>query len=94
MKILVVSFAIWLFVVPLAVGFFLIFTFLAARIPAPYFTSASLALTFSVLAMICGLLWPQRFSSTNFRLFSKSQQRTNSVEENKYEKHVEGQARS
>ena len=94
MKILLVTFAIWLFVVPLAIGLFLIFASLAAGIPDPYFMSAFLAAAFSVLAMVWGLLWPERWSNTNFRLFSKPQQRTNSIQENKYEKRVEDQARS
>lgn len=93
MKILIVSFAIWIFVVPVAVGLFLIFAFLAAHIPDPYFTSTSLALSSSVLAMICGLLWPERFSSINFRLFPKSRQLTTSIQEKNYEKCVQGQVR-
>lgn len=94
MKTLIVSFAIWLFIVPAVVALFLIFTFLATYSPDLYPMLASLALAFSVLAMVWGSLCPDRFSSSNFRLFPKSPQVTNSIQEKKYEKCVEGQVRS
>ena len=94
MKTLIVSFAIWIFVVPAVVTVFLIFTFLAAHIPDLYFAFASLALAFSILTMVWGPFWLEPFSSASFWLFPKSQQRTNSIQEKKHEKCLEGQVRS
>ena len=95
MKTLIVSFAIWIFIVPVVVALFLIFTFLAAYSPDLYPALASVALALSVLSMVWGFftLTDSR-SSTNFRLFPKSRQRTNSIQEKKYENCVEGQVRS
>jgi hypothetical protein len=94
MKTLIVSFLIWIFVVPVAVVVFLIFMFLAAHSPDLYFTLAPLALAFSILTMVWGPFWLERFSNSSFRLFPTSQQRTNSIQEKKYEKYLEGQVRS
>jgi hypothetical protein len=73
MKILLVCFAIWMFVVPAAVAMFLIFMFLAARIPALYITSTSLALAFSILAMVWGPFWLEPFFGASFWLFPNTQ---------------------
>ena len=94
MKTIIVSFAIWIFVVPAVVTVFLIFTFLAAHSQDRYFTFATLALAFSILTMVWGPFWLEPFSSASFWLFPKSQQRTNSIQEKKYEKHLEGHVRS
>jgi hypothetical protein len=94
MKTLIVSFAIWIFVVPAVVTVFLIFTFLVAHSPDRYFTFPTLALAFSILTMVWGPFWLEPFSSASFWLFPKSQQRTNSIQEKKYEKHLEGHVRS
>jgi len=94
MKTLVVSFVIWIFVIPAAVAVFLIFTFLAAHIPDLYFTFASLALAFSILTMVWGPFWLEPFSSVSFSLFPDSQQHTNSIQEKKHEECLEGQVRS
>jgi len=94
MKTLIVSFAIWIFVVPAVVTVFLIFTFLVAHSPDRYFTFATLALAFSILTMVWGPFCLEPFSSASFWLFPKSQQRTNSIQEKKYEKYLDGQVRS
>jgi len=96
MKTLIVSFAIWIFVVPAAVAVFLFFTFLAAQFPDPdlYFPFLSLTLGFSISAMAWGPFWLEPLLHVTFRPFSKFQQRTNSIQEKKYEKCLEGQARS
>jgi len=94
MKTLVVSLAIWIFVVPAVVTAFLIFTFLVGHSPDRYFTFATTALAFSVVTMAWGPFWLEPFSSASFWLFPKSQQRTNSIQEKKYEKHLEGHVRS
>ena len=54
MKTLIVSFAIWVFVVPAAVAVFLISTSIAMRTPDLYFTFIALALALSILAMVSG----------------------------------------
>jgi hypothetical protein len=94
MKTLVVSLAILIFVVPAVVTAFLIFTFLVAHSPDRYFTFATIALAFSIVTMAWGPLCLEPFSSASFWLFPKSQQRTNSIQEKKYEKYLEGHVRS
>ena len=79
MKTLIVSFVIWIFVVPVAVAVFLIFMFLAAHSPDRYFIFTPLALAFSILTMVWGPFWLEPFSSISFWLFPKSRQRTNSI---------------
>ena len=79
MKTLIISFVIWIFVVPVAVAVFLISMFLAAHSPDLYFTVIPLALAFSILTMVWGPFWLEPFSNASFRLFPKSQQRTNSI---------------
>ncbi len=93
MKILIVSFAIWIFIVPAVVALFLIFTFLAAYSPDLYPALASLALAFSILTMVWGRFWLEPFLSASFWLFPKSQRRPNSIQEKKYEKYLDGQVR-
>ena len=90
MKTLVVSFVIWIFVIPAAVAVFLIFTFLAAHSQDRYFIFATFALGFSILTMVWGPFWLELFSSAH----PKSQHRTNSIQEKKYEKYLEGHVRS
>ena len=89
MKTLIVSFAIWIFVVPAVVAVFLIFTFVADS-PDLYPALASLALAFSILALVWGRFWLAAFSSASFWLFPKSQQRANPIQEEKDEKCLEG----
>ena len=93
MKILIVSFAVWIFVVPTAVALFLFFTFLAAQIPDLYFSLTSLTLGFSISAMAWGPFWLEPVSHVTFRLFRKFQQPTNQNQEKNYGKCLEGQAR-
>ena len=90
MKTVIVSFAIWIFVVPAAVAVFLISTTVAVRTPDLYFTVIALALAFSILTMVWGPFWLEPFSSAH----PKSQHRTNSIQEEKYEKYLEGHVRS
>ena len=94
MKLLIVSFLISIFVAPAALALFLIFRFLKWQVPDLYFVLVSLGLGFSVLTMVWGPFWLEPFLSPSFRFFPKSRQRTNSIQENKYEKYVEDQVRS
>jgi hypothetical protein len=94
MKILIASFVFLIFGVPDAVALFLIFRFLTSRVPDLYFALVSLGLAFSVLTMVWGPFWLEPFSNVSFQLFPRSRQRTNSIQEKKYEKCFEGQDRS
>jgi len=94
MKTLIVSFAIWIFVVPAAVAAFLIYTTVAVRTSDLYFSVIAVALALSILAMISGPSWLEPFFTGSIRLFPKSQQHTNSIQEIKHEKSLEGRIRS
>ena len=94
MKSLIVSFAIWIFVVPAVVAVFLISTTVAVRTPDLYFIVVALALAFSILAMVSGPSWLEPFFTASVRLFPKSQHHTNSIQEIKHEKSLEGRIHS
>ena len=94
MKTLIVSFAIWIFVVPAAVAVFLISTTVAVRTPDLYFIVVALALALSTLAMVSGPSWLEPFFTASVRLFLKSQHHTNSIQEIKHENSLEGRIRS
>jgi len=94
MKTLIVSFAIWIFVVPAAVAVFLISTTVAVRTPDPYFIVVALALALSILAMVSGPFWLEPVFTASVRLFPKSQHHTNSIQEIKHENSLEGRIRS
>ena len=89
MKTLIVSFAIWIFVVPAAVAVFLISTTVAVRTLDLCFAVIALALALSILAMVSGPSWLEPFFTASVRLFPKSQQHTNSIQEIKHEKSLE-----
>ena len=93
MKTFILSFAIWVFVVPVTVAVSLIFTFIAARIPDLYFAFVALALTLSILTMTSGLSRLESSFITSVRSFPKTQQSPNSIQEIKHEKSLEGQFR-
>ena len=93
MKTFIISFAIWVFVVPGAVSVFLIFGLIATRIPDLYFTLITLALTLSILTMASGPSWLEPFFITSVRSFPNSQQSPTSIQEIKHEKSLEGQFR-
>jgi hypothetical protein len=94
MKTLIVSFAIWIFVVPAAVAVFLISTTVAMRTPDLYFIVVALALALSILAMVSEPSWLEPFFTASVRLFPKNQHHTNSIQETKYENSLEGRIRS
>jgi hypothetical protein len=94
MKTLIASFVFLIFVVPAAVALFLVFRSLRSQVPDLYFAFVSLGLAFAILTMVWGPFWLEPFSSPTFRLFPKSRQCTNSIQEKKYAKCLEGQVRS
>ena len=93
MKTFILSFAIWVFLVPVTVALSLIFTFIAARIPDLYFAFVALALTLSILTMTSGLSRLESSFIASVRSFPKTQQSPNSIQEIKHEKSLEGQSR-
>jgi len=93
MKTLIISFAIWVFVVPAAVTVFLIFTLIATRIPDLYFTLITLALTLSILTMAIGPSWLEPVFIISVRSFPNTHQSPTSIQEINHEKSVEGQFR-
>jgi hypothetical protein len=93
MKTLIVSFAIWIFVVPAVVAIFFISTAVAARTPDLYFTLTALALALSILAVVGGPSWLEPFLTASVRSFPRTQQHTNSIQEIKHEKSLEVQSR-
>ena len=93
MKTFILSFAIWVFVVPAAVTVSLIFTFIAECIPDFYFAFVALAMTLSALTIASGLFRLEMFFITSVRSFPKTQQSPNSIQEIKHEKSLEGQFR-
>jgi len=93
MKIFILSFAIWVFVVPAAVTLFLMFTLIVARTPELYFALIALALTLSILTTAIGPSWLKPFYITSVRSFPKTQQSPNSIQEIKHENSLEGQFR-
>src|SRR5207245_4198585 len=54
---LLISFVIWVLIVPALVALFLIFTFIAAFLPDLYFAATSFALAFAVVTMVWGPFW-------------------------------------
>ena len=94
MKALIVFFALWIFVVPAAVAAFLISTVVAVRTPDLYFTFTALSLALSILAMVCGATWLEPFLNASVRLFPKTQQHANSIQEIKHEESLEGRIHS
>jgi hypothetical protein len=93
MRTLIVSLVICIFVVPVSVAVFLIFTVLAALIPNLYFVYTSLALAFATLTMVWGPLWFEPFFSGSSGLSSGNQKHTTSLQEKNHEKCLEGQVR-
>jgi len=72
MKILLIWFIFWIFIVPSLVGSFLIVAFLLAFRPALYFALTWFAVAFTAAFVFCGPFWiipfaRPRFSSSPYR---------------------------
>ena len=93
MKTLIISFTIWIFLVPAVVAIFLISTAIVTRTPDLYFTFTALALALSILAMVGAPSWLEPFLTASVRSFPKTQQHTNSIQEIKHEKSLEVHSR-
>ncbi len=94
MRTLLVSFVIWVLIVPALVALFLIFTFIAAFLPDLYFAATSFALAFAVVTMVWGPFWCGPFSGSSDRPFPRNQQHPNSTQEKKRAHSFKGQVRS
>ena len=93
MKAAGIALLIWVLVVPCAVALFLIFAFIAALVPSPYFAALSLALTLAIFISICGPLsfFPSQPSSS---LSASTATRPNLSQENNHENCLKPQIHS
>lgn len=94
MRTLLISFLIWVLIVPAIVALFLMFTFIAALAPDVYFASTSLALAFAVVTMVWGPFWLEPFLGSSGHRFPRNRQHQNSTQEKKRAHSFNGQARS
>ena len=91
MKTLLVSFVIWVLIVPVVAALFLIVTSIAAVVQDLYFAGAMLALAFAVLTMVWGPFWLGPFSGSRGHRFERN---SNSSQEKKRAHSFKGQVRS
>jgi hypothetical protein len=94
MKTLIVSFAIWIFLVPVVVAMFLISTAVAERRQDLYFTFTTLALALSLLAMVSGPSWLEPFFTAQRSIISNNSATHKFNQEIKHEKSLEGRIHS
>ena len=94
MRTLLISFLIWVLIVPAIVALFLIFTFIAAFVPDVYFLSTSLALAFAVVTMVWGPFWFGPFLGSSGHPFERNRQHPNSTQEKKRARSFKGHLRS
>ncbi|HVH72189.1 MAG TPA: hypothetical protein VNB49_13905 [Candidatus Dormibacteraeota bacterium] len=83
MKTLVLSFVVWVLIVPVFVALFLIFTFIVTFVRDLYFAATSLALAFTVLTVAWGPLWFGPFSGSSGHPSPRNRQHPNSTLEKK-----------
>ena len=62
MRMLVIGFIFWIFIVPSLAGSFLILAFLAVFVPPLYFALTWLAIAFTTALVLCGPFWIVPFS--------------------------------
>jgi hypothetical protein len=66
MRILVIGFIIWIFIVPSLAGSFLILAFIAAFVPPLYFALTWFAIAFTTALVLCGPFWIAPFARSGF----------------------------
>ena len=66
MRMLVIGFIFWIFIVPSLAGSFLILAFLAAFVPPLYFALSWLAIAFTTALVLCGPFWIVPFACSDF----------------------------
>ena len=94
MRTFLISFVIWVLIVPALVALFLIFTFIVAFVRDLYFAATSLALGFAVLTMVWGAFWLGSLPSSSGHPSQRNRQCPNSTEEKKRAHSFKGQLRS
>lgn len=94
MRTLLISFVIWVLIVPALVAVFFIFSFIAAFVRDLYFAATSFALAFGVVTMVWGPFWLGPFLSSSGRRFPRNRQHQNSTQEKKRAHSFNGQVRS
>ncbi len=90
MRMLVIGFLFWVFVVPSLVGSFLFLTALAAFVPPLYFASTWFVLAFTTAVLLCGPLFivpSAPFARFRFGCSQCSSQKTNPSQEKNNEAH-------
>ena len=90
MRTLLISFIIWVLIVPALVALLLIFTFIAAFVPDLYFAATSFALAFAVVTMVWGPFWFGPFLGWSGHLFPRNRQHPNSTQEKKHARSFKG----
>ena len=88
MRTLLISFVIWVLIVPALVALFLMFTFILAFVPDPYFAATSFALAFAVVTMVWGPFWS--FLGLTGHVFPRNRQHPNSTQEKKCARSLKG----
>jgi hypothetical protein len=66
MRMLVIGFIFWIFIVPSLAGSFLILAFLAAFVPPLYFALTWFAIAFTTALVLCGPFWIVPFAGSGF----------------------------
>ena len=93
MKTLLVSFVIWVLIVPVFVALFLIFTFIAAFFQDLYF-AATAALALAILTVVWGPFWFGPLVGSIGHLVKRTRQHQNSTQEKKRAHSLNDQVRS
>ena len=87
MRMLVIGFIFWIFIVPSLAGSFLILAFLAAFVPPLYFALTWFAIAFTTALVLCGPFWIVPFTRSNSDSLPSSRHETNSSLEKNNEAH-------
>ena len=66
MRMLVIGFIFWIFIVPSLAGSFLILAFLAAFVPPLYFALTWFAIAFTTALVLCEPFWIVPFARSGF----------------------------
>src|SRR2546430_11030869 len=75
MRMLVIGFIFWIFIVPSLAGSFLILAFLAAFVPPLYFALTWFAIAFTTALVLCGPFWIVPLAHSGFSSSPRSRQK-------------------
>ena len=87
MKMLVIGFIFWIFIVPSLAGSFLILVFLAAFVLPLYFALTWFAIASTTALVLCGPFWIVPFTRSDSESSPSSGHETNSSQEKNNEAH-------